>query len=173
MFDRMNSLSAMNDGDSNRDEKRIDRKRDDKDSSDGDCQPPGPLYENNDLTNRFLYKVNALMGTFDPAEDTSDTETESGNIFESLLTFPSMQTFTVVGGISDGSKSSDDYVNDVKEVIMAATEGNKNNEHIDCVVTPRGSKYVKLSLTIMVDSTSVMNTIYDGLGELEQTVMRF
>lgn len=139
-----------------------------------------PKYEDNDLSNRFLYKVNALMGTFDPPTNSSDTENEVGNILNAIVKFPSMQTFSVVGKIDD-SYGPDDYRKDVEDVIVAtissATDGasseNKNNEHIECVVTPRGSKYVKVSLTLNVDSISTMNTIHARLGEMSQTVMRF
>ena len=63
-----------------------------------------PVYETvikmddggSDLTERFKYKVNALMGVFDPQTGVDD-EHQQGNIMNALLKFPVRYSFNCVG----------------------------------------------------------------------------
>ncbi|VEU35520.1 unnamed protein product [Pseudo-nitzschia multistriata] len=124
-----------------------------------------------DLTDRFKYKVHALMGDFDPVEGTANDETQDGNIMSALVKFPMQHTFDVVGKVSasTGDDGTNDYAATVKQIIFETT----GDESIECDVIPRGKKFIKVRCRAMVESTTMINSIYDELGEMESTVMKF
>ena len=58
-----------------------------------------------DLNDRFKYKVNALMGTYDPQNTEIDNESHNGNILNAMLNFPTDYTFNIVGKTSGSGGS--------------------------------------------------------------------
>lgn len=129
------------------------------------------------MTDRFKYKVHALMGDYDPTEGMTDDEDQDGNIMKALLTFPTQHIFDVVGRLSSNDESEndsittneDDYADKVKTIVFDTT----GDDNMECEVVPRGKKFVKVRCTAMVESTTMINTIYDELGKMESTVMKF
>lgn len=124
------------------------------------------------MTDRFKYKVHALMGDYDPTEGVADDEDQDGNIMKALITFPTQHVFDVVGRVSsscDDGDSNDGYADRVKKIVFETT----GDENIECDIVPRGKKFVKVRCKAMVESTTMINNIYDELGEMESTVMKF
>ena len=129
------------------------------------------------MTDRFKYKVHALMGDYDPTEGMVDDEGQDGNIMKALLTFPTQHIFDVVGKIRNddadddvnSSSRSNDYAEKVKSIVFETT----GDEDIRCDIFPRGKKFVKVRCEAKVESTAMINTIYDELGDMESTVMKF
>ena len=138
------------------------------------------------LTDRFKYKVHALMGDYDPTEGMADDEDQDGNIMNALIKFPTQHVFDVVGKVSPASNDNDDddsdaddeknenethkdYADQVKTIVFETT----GDEDMECDIIPRGTKFVKVRCTAMVQSTTMINTIYDELGKMESTVMKF
>lgn len=133
---------------------------------------PSPRIEDvNDMTDRFKYKVHALMGDYDPTEGMVDDEGQDGNIMKALLTFPTKHVFDVVGKVSTDGDEEDgkDYADKVKSIVFDTT----GDEEIKCEIIPRGKKFVKVRCEAKVESTTMINNIYDELGEMESTVMKF
>ena len=127
-----------------------------------------------DLTDRFKYKVHALMGTYDPEPGKIDDENQSGNILGALLQFPTQYTFSVVGrNIVDENSSNvgDIYADEVKAVIESAL--GETEMDMEMRVTPRGKKFTKVSVSVSVESAAMITSIYKDLGQLESTVMKF
>ncbi len=139
----------------------------------GENVPSPRIKDVNDMTDRFKYKVHALMGDYDPAEGMVDDEGQDGNIMKALLTFPTQHVFDVVGKVStDGGDDDDDgkvYADKVKSIVFDTT----GDEDIKCEIIPRGKKFVKVRCEAKVESTTMINNIYDELGEMESTVMKF
>ena len=123
-----------------------------------------------DLTDRFKYKMQALLGNFDPQSGEENTEEETGNIINALTNFPSRFAFTVVGRTSGDHEAKETYVEDVKRIVGDTCGG---FESLECRVTPRGANFVRVTVEVLVESTAVINTIYDELGQMEMTVMRY
>merc|ERR1740124_1268026 len=170
-----------------------DNETDETDESD----PIDVFKDENDLTNRFKYKVNALMGSYDPPQGDTDTERTDGNILGALLNFPTTYSFTVVGRTGGDDSVRDAYVEDVRSVVLdrcgtnrAPTRDNENDndnenhdddedqpstEQVDVVqaVEPRGENFVRITVEVTVESAAMISEVYDGLGALERTVMRF
>lgn len=140
------------------------------DDGDGEDQPIAEATMKIDdggsnLTDRFKWKVNALMGVFDPQGEVDDDRQE-GNILNALLNFPVRYTFNIIGKTSgDGV---DDYVEAVKKVVMATA-----GDEIACKITPRGKNYTKVQCEVEVQNAAMINNIYDELEKMERTVMRF
>ena len=147
-----------------------------------------------DLTDRFKYKVHALMGTYDPVDGVQDDEYQDGNIMNALMQFPQRYKFNVVGRIKrnaiqsgDGDKNEkenhkeddddeirvggdhDDYVSAVKQVVFDVT----GDDELVCEIKPRGTAFLKVTCEANVQSVTMINTIYDDLDKLDATVMRF
>jgi putative lipoic acid-binding regulatory protein len=120
-----------------------------------------------DLTNRFKYKVNALMGVFDPQDGAND-ERQEGNILNAILNFPVQYTFNIVGKTSGDSEIKKEYIQAVRKVI----EGTAGDD-IAVKITPRGKNFTKVQCEVEIQSANMINTIYDELEKLERTVMRF
>lgn len=116
------------------------------------------------LTDRFKYKVHALMGDYDPVGGVDDTEHQDGNIMSALVTFPTQHMFEVVG-----RTSNEKYAEDVKSIVFGIT----GDDTIECGVIPRGTKFTKVQCITMVESTAMINSIYEQLGAMEATVMKF
>jgi putative lipoic acid-binding regulatory protein len=122
-----------------------------------------------DLTNRFKYKVNALMGVFDPQVG-EDDERQDGNILNAMLTFPTQFTFNAVGRTSGEDSLKEEYVEQVKETVSSLA-----GDEVDfkCQITPRGKSFTRVSIQVKVDSAAVISSIYDELGKMEMTVMKY
>ena len=116
-----------------------------------------------DLTDRFKYKVNALMGVFDPPAE-QDNERVSGHILNAMVTFPVRYTFHVVG-----RGDSTTFVDAVRTVVDRTT----GDDQLVMKVTPRGTKFTKVLIEANVQSSSMVTTIYEQLEALEQVVMKF
>ncbi|KAL7572463.1 hypothetical protein ACA910_000505 [Epithemia clementina (nom. ined.)] len=142
-----------------------------------------------DLSDRFKYKVQALMGAFDPYDASSDNEKVNGNIFNAMLQFPVVHTFHVVGktktdNIPAGIIRDDDYNNtinlqqeqdDFVEAVQAIVlqETGESKSEITTRVTPRGSKFTKVSVSVQVQSSQMISAIYKQLEAMELSVMQF
>ena len=123
------------------------------------------------LTDRFKYKVHALMGTYDPPPSVGpDDENQSGNILNAMLTFPVRYSFNVVGRTSGDDGVREEYVEAVKAVI-ASVSG--DDDSMECRVTPRGKSFTRVSVQVLVESAAVINSIFDDLGGMDLTVMRY
>lgn len=167
--------------------------------------------DDSDLTNRFKYKVNALMGSYDPVQGDTDTENTDGNILSALLQFPSLYTFNIVGRTGGGDNGDDGsvkdaYVRSVRSIVAdgcgaagGGDDGSDDGEKdptgtgvavvpydaaaeeaagdgagkVVCVVKPRGKNFTKITVEVMVESAAVISSVYEELGALERTVMRF
>lgn len=134
-----------------------------------------------DLTDRFKYKVHALMGTYDPPPGTVNDENQTGSIIGAMLEFPAEYTFSVVGRTSSSSSEEggeeiieggggDAYADEVKSTLASVLGSDANME---IRVVPRGKKFTRVSAKVTVESASVISSIYEELGSLEATVMKF
>ena len=93
---------------------------------------------------------------------------------KALVTFPTRHVFDVVGKVTTATDTgddanNDDYAESVKTVVFKTT----GDEDIECEVVPRGKKFIKVRCTATVQSTTMINAIYDELGRIESTVMKF
>lgn len=122
------------------------------------------------LTERFKYKVNALMGVFDPPADT-DNENETGNILNAMLTFPITYSFNCVGRTVGDDSVKDNFVSQVKAAVASCT-GEADPDMI-CRITPRGNKFTKVVIEANVESAAMIAAIYKELEQLELSVMQF
>ena len=129
-------------------------------------------YKDDGMTDRFKYKVHALMGDYDPSEGMVDNEDQDGKILKALVTFPPQLVFDVVGKINDGDDDCSDsstYADKVRSIVFDTT----GDEDIKCDIIPRGTKFVKVRCEATVESTTMINNIYDELGAMASTVMKF
>mmetsp|Transcript_22537 Transcript_22537/g.42527 ORF Transcript_22537/g.42527 Transcript_22537/m.42527 type:complete len:119 (-) Transcript_22537:41-397(-) len=118
------------------------------------------------------------MGSFDPPSGAVDDENQTGNILGAMLEFPAEYTFTVVGRneidnvnqSEDGETAGDNYANEVKKV-MGSVLG--LDAKMEVSVVPRGKKFTRVSAKVDVESASIISLIYNELGALEATVMKF
>jgi putative lipoic acid-binding regulatory protein len=107
----------------------------------------------------------------DPADSSTDTERENGNILKAMLTFPLDYTFHVVGRTDGDDDIQERFVQQVKEIVRVQTTS--TNEEMTCQITPRGTKFTKVTIIVTVVSSDVISSIYDQLGKLELSVMQF
>lgn len=121
-----------------------------------------------DLTDRFKYKVHALMGDYDPAPGAADDENQTGNIIGAMLEFPSDYTFTVVGRAADSA--GDQYASDVKQALVSVLG---SDAKMEMRVVPRGKSFTRVTAKLTVESASMISFIYEELDALEATVMKF
>ena len=105
----------------------------------------------------------------DPADASADTERENGNILKAILNFPAEFTFYVVGRTEGDASVEEQFVQQVKGIVVQTT----TNEDITCQITPRGTKFTKVAIEVRVDSTDVIASIYDQLKALDLSVMQF
>jgi len=122
-----------------------------------------------DLTDRFKFKVHALMGDYDPAIAETDNENTDGNILNAMLTFPASYMFHVVGKTCGDEKMAEEYVKLVKELVLS----NSGDEELECVIKPRGKNFTKIMIETTVQSSSMITNIYEKVAALDQTVMSF
>lgn len=123
-----------------------------------------------DLTERFKYKMQALLGNFDPQMG-EDTEADGqGNIVTALLNFPTRFTFTVVAKLNGDDEAKEAYIDQVKRIV-GETSGSAHT--LELRVTPRGANFVRVSVEVTVESGAIINTIYDELSNVEATVMKY
>eukprot|EP00591_Stephanopyxis_turris_P012477 CAMPEP_0195520748 /NCGR_PEP_ID=MMETSP0794_2-20130614/17524_1 /TAXON_ID=515487 /ORGANISM="Stephanopyxis turris, Strain CCMP 815" /LENGTH=219 /DNA_ID=CAMNT_0040650167 /DNA_START=14 /DNA_END=673 /DNA_ORIENTATION=+ len=139
------------------------------DSNTQNKEDDSKMFDDN-MSNRFKYKVNALMGTFDPPSGPDD-EKQDGNILNALLVFPTTHSFTVVGRTNGDEAIRDQFVNDVRSLVSGAAGGDADS--IQYKVTPRGKTFTRVCVEVTVDSAAIITSVYDSLGDLEQTVMRY
>lgn len=123
----------------------------------------------NNLTDRFTYGLNALMGEFDPATKETDNENTDGIILNALLHFPTSYAFNVVGKTNGDDEKASEYSKMVEEIVRK----NSGAEDLECVIKPRGKNFTKIVVEVTVQSSSMITNIYDELAALDQTVMRF
>ena len=123
----------------------------------------------NNLTNRFTYGLNALMGEFDPATKETDNENSDGMILNAMLNFPTSYAFNVVGKTNGDDEKASDFSKMVEEIVRK----NSGAEDLECVIKPRGKNFTKIVIEVTVESSSMITNIYDELAALDQTVMRF
>ena len=122
-----------------------------------------------DLTDRFKYKMQALLGNFDP-QTGEDTEADGqGRIISALTNFPTRFEFTVIGRTTNGD-DKEAYIERVKQIV-GETSGSANT--LECRVTPRGSNFVRVSVEVTVESAAIIGSVYDELDSLEATVMKY
>jgi len=124
------------------------------------------------LTDRFKYKVHALMGTYDPGEGAVDDEGQDGNILKAMLTFPTQFVFHVVGRKSSTS-NDEDHNNDYAKRVQKIVCKNTGDDSIECVIIPRGKSFIKVRCTATVQSATMINTIYEELDRMETTVFKY
>lgn len=125
--------------------------------------------EGSDLTDRFKYKVNALMGVFDPQAG-ADDERQSGNILNAMLKFPVRYSFNVVGRTSGDEKLKDEYIDQVKSIV-ASLSG--DGDRMEVRITPRGKNFTRVALQVTVESVAIINSIYVALEKSEKTIMQY
>lgn len=145
------------------------------DANNDDNESPAPYRSSNletsaELPERFNYKVQALMGNFDPPPGTVDDERQDGNILNAMIKFPAKYTFNVVGKTLGNQVLQEEYVKNVKQIVLETTG---DEEGITCKTIPRGNNFTKVECEATVLSATMINNIYDELDELKMTVMRF
>jgi len=137
-----------------------------------------------DLTDRFKYKVRALMGNFDPPDADRDTEDHAGNILGAMLTFPTVYTFHAVGKHAAGDVTARrDFVRSVRRTVRRGAglrdrdgddgDDDDDDKSLRVDVVPRSSKFVKVSVSVTVESGAMVSEIYRELGALTDCVMQF
>ena len=124
-----------------------------------------------DLSNRFKYKVQALMGAFDPADATVDNENHNGNILNAMLLFPVPYTFNAVGKTQGDQENMKTFVSQVESIVLQET--GELQDRISTQITPRGSKFTKIAVSVEVQSGDMIAAIYAALEQLEMSVMQF
>mmetsp|Transcript_23918 Transcript_23918/g.47578 ORF Transcript_23918/g.47578 Transcript_23918/m.47578 type:complete len:192 (+) Transcript_23918:129-704(+) len=131
----------------------------------------GADVDGDDLTDRFKYKVNALMGTYDPAGGRPDDETQTGNVAEALLNFPAPYSFAVVGRTGPEEADRRAFADGVTAEIRGISGG--EDDGTTTRVTPRGENFTKVTVEVTVASTAMMNQIHRALSDLDGVVMSF
>lgn len=117
----------------------------------------------------LCFALSDCMYIQDPADVSADTERKNGNILNAFLTFPVDYSFHVIGRTAGNENLQKHFVQQVKEIIVQTSA----NEEITCEITPRGSKFTKVTVQVQVVSSDVISSIYDQLGALELSVMQF
>jgi len=91
-------------------------------------------------------------------------------LFDSaMLNFPARHTFSAVGKTNGDDGAVQEYVEEVKRVVLETSGDNDATWEI----RPRGSKFTKVQCEVEVQSSTMVNTIYEDISNLERTVMRF
>ena len=123
-----------------------------------------------DLTDRFKYKVHALMGDYDPVAGQVDDENQEGNILSALVNFPARHAFNVVGKTEGDGELQATYVEEVKAIVGGSTG---DEENLEARVTPRGTKYTRISVEVTVESAAMISSIHEELKDMDRTVMSY
>ena len=129
---------------------------------DNDAANVEPVYETvikmddggSDLTDRFKYKVNALMGVFDPQTGVDD-EQATGNILNALRKFPLRYTFNCVGRTNGDDTEKEEYVSEIKRIVSSLSG---DEEGVEMRITPRGKNFTRITLDVTVDSVAIINS---------------
>ena len=108
------------------------------------------------------------MGVFDPQGE--DNERQDGNILNAMLKFPVRYSFNVVGKTSGDEALVEQFVKQVKEIVLESTD---DTDGIQCLVTPRTKNFTKVTVEASVERAAMIAVIYDNLEALELVVMRF
>ena len=148
--------------------------------------------KDDDVSDRFKYKVNALMGVFDPPNE-KDNEHNHGHITAAMLKFPCNYTFHVVGktralfvpeendttttttSLTSQLPSPHDFAEQAKEIVLQYTS-NRQEDRDSLVVSivPRGTKFTKLSIEAYIETPESISYIYQAFQKnLTGCVMRF
>ena len=78
---------------------------------------------------------------------------------------------TIDNQLDIGEESAGDaYVRDVKSTLNSVLG---SDAKMEVRVVPRGKKFTKVSAKVTVESASIISSIYEELGALEATVMKF
>jgi putative lipoic acid-binding regulatory protein len=122
-----------------------------------------------DLTDRFKYQVNALMGNYDPVASETDNEYTNGNILNAFLNFPTTYVFNVVGKTKGDKNLAEEYINKVKHIIQS------NTGDVECILCSksRGNNFTKVEVEATVQSSSMIARIYEELADLDESSMMF
>lgn len=86
-----------------------------------------------------------------------------------MVEFPARYTFNVVGKTNGDDAIREEYVTEVKEVVLKIS-GDKD---ATWKIIPRGSKFTKVQCDVDVQSATMINRIYEDISNVERTVMRF
>ena len=126
------------------------------------------------------------MGNFDPEEGTPDDDKQVGNIFNVMMYYPNHFTFTLIGKLNPDNydEEAQKLVNAVKETAASVLSSSSSSDeaisdekslinNMEVSIIPRGKKFVKISLTVMVNSGNDISMIYDSLSSVEDIVMKF
>lgn len=171
-FSLEQTTDASSEDDSNKDENESELASENGDLADDEAIMTTSTVRIDDggsnLTDRFKYKVNALMGVFDPPEGT-DNENESGHILNAMLNFPVSYSFNVVGRTLGDEIKTNDFVDQVKAAVLDST----GEDEMVCRVTPRGKNFTKVVIESNVQSAAMITAIYKELEGLEMSVMQF
>lgn len=106
------------------------------------------------------------MGAFDPVGD--DDERQDGNILNAMLKFPASFAFNVVGRTGGEETLRDTFVLQVKEVVSSVA-----GDVSDCQVIPRGRNFTRITIETTVESSAMINAVFDELDKLDMTTMRY
>lgn len=123
---------------------------------------------------RYLFSI--LQHVKDPINDSKDTENENGNIYNAILTFPVMHTFHVIGKTNQNDAIIQQFQKDIHDIIYTTVSSSSRvtaNNEIVVSVTPRGSKYTKITVQANVENASMISSIYEQLQLLELSIMQF
>ena len=85
----------------------------------------------NAMTDRFKYKVHALMGDYDPVDSVRDDEYQNGNILRAFVKFPTRHTFTVIGKTTAEDTEEEDT--DDENAAAPATQARVVQTYVDTV----------------------------------------
>jgi putative lipoic acid-binding regulatory protein len=132
----------------------------------------GAVFRVNDggsnLTDRFKYKVHALMGDYDPPAE-QDNENETGHILSAMLEFPVVYSFNVVGRTSGDEAKKELFVEQVKAAVTEIS----GPDGMSLRITPRGKSFTKVVIEANVENAAMITNIYKELKKLEMSVMQF
>jgi len=134
--------------------------------------PAKEVLDGDNLTDRFKYKVHALMGNFDPPVAEQDNERENGNILNAMLKFPVDYTFNIVGRTDGRVEQQELFVQQVKDCVLKGS-GEVDLDAFIVKVTPRGENFTKVSVDFNVDSAAIIASIYEEFEKLDMVVMQF
>ena len=101
---------------------------------------------------RFDVAVRAMRGEFDPAEDVSNTESDTGNIMSSLVNFPARHTFNVV--LKPGEESAEAVKARVLDAIAAAANVLTPALDVECKVSEGRGYDVIYALALLKTHTT-------------------
>jgi putative lipoic acid-binding regulatory protein len=110
-------------------------------------------------------------------DETLDTESVNGNIFNALLTFPVVHTFHGIGKTNGNTTIVNEFTQQVQDVITSITgidDTSTDDNNYSCTVSPRGTKFTKITIECQVYNANMITTIYDKLkNDIELSVTQF